>query len=263
MIRNKSIFSIVIILVFLIADNLEVKNWIAGDYYLRATIIALAPVLLAIGSLLLFHSPKNIFKSMGIDKGFWKGLGWAFLFTLPMLIGYASLGEFNAEISYKKFYWMVILAPLAEELFFRGFLFGQLFRFGGWGFIPAGLLSALIFGSMHLYQADDFGSAVGVFMMTGMGGMWFAWLYIEWGKNLWLSIFLHFFMNAYWGVFAIADNAAGGFNANVFRTITIVATIVVTIYFQKRNGTKTISSQNLWRSKAIDSRSSRDVNFAV
>jgi len=263
MISNKSIFSIIVILVFLIVDNLNIKSFLPANYYIRATLIALVPILIAMGSLLFFHSPQNLLKSMGIDKGFWKGLGWAFVFTLPMLIGYAFVGELNTEMALKNFYWMVILAPLAEELLFRGFLFGQLFRFGGWGFVLAGLLSALIFGSLHLYQAEDIGSAIGVFMMTGMGGMWFAWLYIEWDNNLWLSIFLHLFMNAYWGIFAVADNAAGGFYANVFRVMTIVATIVVTKYFQNRNGTKTISSQNLWQNKANDSRSSSKVEFAV
>lgn len=252
MIRNKSIFSIIIILVFLIADNIDLRGFIPVEYIPRNTILYLAPALMGILSLFLFHAPKNILSAMGIDKGFWKGLGLAFLFTLPMLIGYAVVGEWNGEINLRSFYYVVILAPLAEELFFRGFLFGQLFRFGGWGFIPAGLLSALIFGSMHLYQADDLGSAIGIFAMTGMGGMWFAWLYIEWGRNLWLSIFLHAFMNCYWTTFAVADNAAGGFYANVFRTATIVLTVVATIYLQKRSGKKVISKSTLWLNNKSD-----------
>ncbi|MEM6965884.1 MAG: CPBP family intramembrane glutamic endopeptidase, partial [Bacteroidota bacterium] len=185
--------------------------------------------------------------ALGVDRGFSRGLGWAFLFTLPMLVGYAFIGEWNATLTFKKIYWGVILAALAEELFFRGYLFGQLFRFGGWGFVPAGLLSALIFGSVHLYQANDLGSAIGIFAVTGMGGMWFAWLYMEWNKNLWLPIFLHFFMNGYWALFSIADNAAGGFYANVFRAMTIVATILVTAYFHKKKGNKTITKSNLWK----------------
>ena len=247
--NNKSIFSIFIIIVFLIADNINIKSILPDNYYIRATAIYLAPAIIGILSLLFFHRPNQIGKSMGIDKGFLKGLGVAFLFTLPMLIGFAYFGEWNTELTFRKFYWGVILAALAEELFYRGFLFGQLYRFGGWGFIPAGLLSALIFGSMHLYQANDWLSAFGIFAITGMGGMWFAWLYIEWGKNLWLSVFLHFFMNCYWVIFGMADNAAGGFYANVFRTITITLTIVVTIYLHKRNGRKAITKSKLWRNR--------------
>lgn len=42
---------------------------------------------------------------------------------------------------------IVLLAPLAEELFFRGFLFGGLRS--SWSFWPAALLSGLIFGLVH------------------------------------------------------------------------------------------------------------------
>lgn len=252
MIRNKSIFSLIIISVFLIANNLELKNFIGGGYYFRATLIYLGPALIGILSLFLFHQPQKILNTLGIDRGFLKGLGLAFLFTSPMLIGYAFVGEWNAELTFKKLYWGVVLAAFAEELFFRGYLFGQLFRFGGWGFIPAGLLSALIFGSVHLYQANDLGSAIGVFAVTGMGGMWFAWLYIEWNKNLWLPIFLHFFMNGYWTVFSMADNAAGGFYANVFRVMTIVATVLVTLYFNKKKGNKAITKSNLWKNESSE-----------
>lgn len=257
MIRSKSIFSIVIILVFLIADNLELKNILPGGYYFRATVIYLAPAIIGMLTLFFFHEPKNILRAMGIQKGFFKGLGVAFIFTLPMLIGYAwvsgvGVNGFATEMNFRTFYWGIILAPLAEELFYRGFLFGQLYRFGGWGFVPAGLLSALIFGSMHLYQANDFGSAVGIFAITGIGGMWFAWLYVEWGKNLWLSIFLHFFMNCYWGIFDMADNAAGGFYANLFRIITIIVSVMATHYLQKKLGKKEINKATLWKNSNSD-----------
>ncbi len=257
MIRSKSIFSIVIILVFLVADNLELRNILPGGYYFRATIIYLAPAMIGMFSLLFFHEPKNILRAMGIQKGFFKGLGVAFVFTLPMLIGYAwvsggGVNELATEMNFQKFYWGIILAPLAEELFYRGFLFGQLYRFGGWGFIPAGLLSALIFGSMHLYQANDLGSAIGIFAMTGMGGMWFAWLYIEWERNLWLSIFLHFFMNCYWGIFGMADNAAGGFYANLFRIITIMVSVMATFYLHKKLGKKEINPSTMWKNSNAD-----------
>ena len=265
MIRNKSIFSIFIIAIFLIANNIDLSGIIPNEYFPKMTILALLPAVIGMLSLFFFHQKKNILSSMGINKGFFKGLGFAFFCTLPMLIGYASVGEFNEGFTFKNLYYMVLLAPLAEELFYRGFLFGQLYRFGGWGFIPAGLLSALIFGSMHIYQANDWGSAIGVFAMTGMGGMWFAWLYIEWGRNLWVSIFLHLFMNCYWGMFGMADNAAGGFYANVFRTATIILTIVVTMELHKRQKRKAITKDKLWINKEaaeLNTNSIQDIPFA-
>ena len=265
MIRNKSIFSIYIIVIFLFAKNINLNEIIPNEYYPKMTILALLPAIVGMLSLFLFHAPKNILSSMGIQKGFFKGLGFAFFCTLPMLIGYASVGELNEEFSFRNIYYMVLLAPLAEELFYRGFLFGQLYRFGGWGFIPAGLFSALIFGGMHLYQANDLGSAIGVFAMTGMGGMWFAWLYIEWGRNLWVSIFLHLFMNCYWGMFGIAEDAAGGFYANLFRAATIILTIVATQHLHKKQKGKAITKDKLWRNnKAEDfnTNSTLDIPFA-
>ena len=264
MIRNKSIFSIFIIVIFIIAKNINLNGVLPDEYIPKVTIIALLPAIIGISSLFFFHPKKNILSSMGIDKGFFKGLGFAFFCTLPMLIGYSMVGEFQG-FSFRKIYYLVLLAPLAEELFYRGFLFGQLYRFGGWGFIPAGLLSALIFGGMHLYQANDLGNAIGVFAMTGMGGMWFAWLYIEWGKNLWVSIFLHLFMNCYWGLFAMSENAAGGFEANLFRFATIALTVFATFHLHKKQKGKEITKDKLWRNKEaekLDTNSTPIIPFA-
>jgi len=149
-------------------------------------------------------------------------------------------------MTFATFYNGILLAPFYEELLFRGYLFGQLHRFGGWGFFTAGLLNALIFGSGHLYQAHDLVSALSVFAVTGFGGLWFSWIYMEWDRNLWISIFLHFFMNFYWGVFGIADNAAGGLYANLFRMLMIIFSIVATIYIIKKRGKKALNKSNLW-----------------
>ena len=40
-----------------------------------------------------------------------------------------------------------LLAPLAEEIIFRGLLYGWLRRF--WRVIPAAVVSALVFGAVH------------------------------------------------------------------------------------------------------------------
>ena len=39
-----------------------------------------------------------------------------------------------------------------EELICRGLFFGVLFRFCRWGFLPAALLSSVIFSLGHMYQ---------------------------------------------------------------------------------------------------------------
>jgi membrane protease YdiL (CAAX protease family) len=60
-----------------------------------------------------------------------------------------GLGSSPSGLSIAAFALLVsISAPLAEEFFFRGFVFGALFQ--RTGFWPAALISALLFGAVHL-----------------------------------------------------------------------------------------------------------------
>ncbi len=77
----------------------------------------------------------------------------------------------------------VISAPIAEELFFRGLVFGGLVR---WGFWPAAAVSAALFTLSHL----DPGSVIPFFWV----GMAMAWLFWSRG-SLWDSIAFHFLFN--------------------------------------------------------------------
>ena len=78
----------------------------------------------------------------------------------------------------------VIGAPLSEELFFRGFVFSGLLR---WGFWPAAAASALLFALVHF----DPGSLLPFFSI----GLLMAWLYWRRG-SLWDAIVFHFLFNA-------------------------------------------------------------------
>lgn len=78
---------------------------------------------------------------------------------------------------------IMVGAPLSEELFFRGFVFSGLLK---WGFWPAALLSALLFTLFHL----DVGSVIPFTII----GVVLAWLYYSRG-TLWDSITFHFLFN--------------------------------------------------------------------
>lgn len=78
----------------------------------------------------------------------------------------------------------VIGAPFSEELFFRGFVFSGLLR---WGFWPAAAASALLFALVHF----DPGSLLPFFSI----GLLMAWLYWRRG-SLWDAIVFHFLFNA-------------------------------------------------------------------
>ena len=79
---------------------------------------------------------------------------------------------------------VVVAAPLGEELFYRGLIFGGLQR---WGFWPAALLSGAVFSGVHL----DLGSLIPFFII----GVTLAWLFWRRG-NLWESVAFHVLFNA-------------------------------------------------------------------
>ncbi|GMV86108.1 MAG: hypothetical protein AMXMBFR80_19630 [Dehalococcoidia bacterium] len=77
----------------------------------------------------------------------------------------------------------VVAAPIGEELFYRGLVFGGL---ASWGFVPAALLSGVLFALSHL----DPGSLIPFTVL----GMTMAWLYWRSG-SLWDAIAFHVLFN--------------------------------------------------------------------
>lgn len=188
---------------------------------------------------------KNILKELKLNQNFGKGLLWAAIMVLPMIIGSFLLGKLSTEITLIEFIKKTFCAGFFEEVFFRAFFFGQLFARLKWGFIPAVVLNAIAFASGHLYQGNSFNETFGVFIVTLMGAAWFAWLFIEWEENIWLPVCLHILMNMSWVLFDISETALGGISANIFRALTITISILVTIYFNKKNGGLKITRKNL------------------
>jgi hypothetical protein len=83
----------------------------------------------------------------------------------------------------------VILAPVVEELFFRGFIFGGFRK--AWGTVAAAVGSGLIFGLMHLGNP---GTLYIVPPIAAIGAL-FAWGYIYSGSLL-PSMIAHLLFNA-------------------------------------------------------------------
>jgi hypothetical protein len=155
-----------------------------------------------------------------------------------MFIGGLLFFKFSQNIRIENLIAGTIVAGFMEELYFRGFLFGQLFRNTNWGFIPSILFGALIFAFGHLYQSQNIGELVGIFMITFSGAVFFAWLYVEWNYNLWVPILTHSFMNLSWSLFEIDHSALGDIKANIFRGLTILIAIVFTILYKRNRNEK-------------------------
>ena len=205
----------------------------AAHYFVNYAVAGLIPAV----ALLLLHRPHEIAAAMGLSRGFGTGALFGALATLPMLVGYAWAGTFNREVSVDHLLTRVVIAGFFEELVFRGFVFGQLFRYARWGFLPTALLTAVAFGSLHLYQGHDLASALGAFAVTAAGSVFFSWIYAEWNFNLWSVIWLHTLMNLPWIVFSVsASGAVGGVWANVLRLGTIAIAITLTVVYKKQRG---------------------------
>ncbi|RNL53985.1 CPBP family intramembrane glutamic endopeptidase [Pedobacter jejuensis] len=113
-------------------------------------------------------------------------------------------------------------------------LFGMLYRYARLGFLPSVFFGSLLFGMAHLYQSTDSDEVIGIFLLTFVGSIIFAWIYSEWKFNLWTAISLHSLMNLYWLIFDVDKNALGVTYANMFRFLTIFLAIGGTIIYKKK-----------------------------
>ncbi|PWJ39313.1 CPBP family intramembrane glutamic endopeptidase [Sediminitomix flava] len=186
--------------------------------------------------LLLLHKPAQLLESVGLNKSIFEGLGVGLLSTIPLFIGFSFLFKFESETTVGIVIESAVYAAFFEELYYRAFLFGQLFKYGKLGFLPSIIIGALIFAAGHLYQSQDPMELVMIFLVTFAGALLFAWLYAEWNFNLWVPIGLHFFMNLAWLLFDGTGTAGGNLYANIFRLITILIVITLTIVYKRRNG---------------------------
>ncbi|KAA3627416.1 MAG: CPBP family intramembrane metalloprotease [Bacteroidetes bacterium] len=197
----------------------------------------------------LIDPARNIYKSLGLNHNLLRAFGYGLLFALPMLLGGLLFFDFTSEFNVQNIIAGSLIIGFVEELFFRGFLFGQIYNNSRWGFIPVIVLGAIVFASGHLYQSQDPGELIGIFGVTFMGAVLFAWLFVEWNDNLWVPIFLHAFMNLTWHIFEMDDTALGGILPNVLRALTVALAIVFTIVYKKRKGQELLVNRStlIWR----------------
>ncbi len=112
--------------------------------------------------------------------------------VLLMLFGIAPQGEYLSEFfstgeSVGLFVFVgVVLAPLVEEIFFRGFLFGGLQQKYGWK--KSAVISAAIFSIGHLQIA--------ILLPAFLLGLVFAYLYHR-SKSIFPGMILHLIVNSF------------------------------------------------------------------
>ena len=169
-------------------------------------------------------------------------LAIAFIVTMPMWLGFWVLTTEPLQWPWQELLYKALVTGIAEEHIFRGVLFGMLFRCAGWRFLPAAGLAAFLFGFGHLYQGGSFMPALGIFAITAIGSLWFSWLYVRWNFNLWVPIFVHALMNAWWMIFSVDQTALGDVTANVLRALCIGISIGLTLWWNKNFSNKELQS---------------------
>jgi membrane protease YdiL (CAAX protease family) len=137
--------------------------------------------------------------------------------TSPAWIGFLLTARPNHGFTAREFILLCWLFPLAEEVMFRAFAFGQLNGRAGWSFWPAALVPAVVFGASHLHQSDKATELAGIFAITAFGSVVFSYFFVRFGRNLWAPFALHAFLNTWWMVFTTNESALGGLADNVFR----------------------------------------------
>ncbi|MDF3026111.1 MAG: family intrarane metalloprotease [Fluviicola sp.] len=253
--RSLSVISITLLsfgIYFFLANTYfsELRSWMnervqnVGLSHIIVYFIVSVPIVLGASVINEFKRCKT---TLGLNRSILKGMLFPLICSLPMFIGFSVCFSYNRDLTLDEVLISGVAAAFFEEFIFRGFLFGQLFRYTKLGFIPSILLGAFLFAAMHLYQSNDLLTLIGIFSTTFMGAVLFSWLYVEWNYNLWIAIFLHFFMNLAWMVFAVSDNAFGGVYANVFRILTIALAIILTLlYKRKKQIPLNITRENIW-----------------
>lgn len=173
---------------------------------------------------------KKSAEKLGLLSPFKRAMVFALIASLPMLVDFALTSKINSKISILTIGVGCFLAPLAEEVLFRGFMFRQLYQYARLGFWLSALIPSVLFALGHLYQSNDFGELVGIFLITGLGSLLACWIFLRWLNNLWMVLGLHSLMNLWWEIFAIDDTALGGWIANIARLLTIALAITLTIF---------------------------------
>lgn len=133
-----------------------------------------------------------------------------------------------------KFISGVVRAPIAEELLFRGLLVGVAAAAVGWRgprFWGNAAAAAMLFAVMHVtWSVQGIAGGWGTLMMTGAGGIWYAWLLARWG-SLWVPMVLHAGMNLGWLLAGASGGAGGG---GLVENLLRVGTIAIATWWTVR-----------------------------
>ena len=173
---------------------------------------------------------RNALRELGMTAPVGRAVIFALLVTTPMVMVFAFGFHLNSNMTFLSVAVGCFIAPFAEEVIFRAYLFKQLYQRARWGFWLSALIPSVLFALGHIYQSSKPMELAGILAVTGVGSLISCWLFLRWQYNVWIVVGLHAAMNFWWEVFAVDDTALGGWLANGARIVTIACAIILTIY---------------------------------
>ena len=197
---------------------------------------AVRPLVPVVGGLLLLHGarPRRWGAALGMDRPFLPALALATALCAPALFFPVALGVSpNLATGFADQLFGAGIWPLAEEINFRGFAFGQIYSYSGLGFWPAALLTSALFGIGHMTNAAaaglDLGGQLANAGIVGASALGLAWIYFRWGRNLWLVFFLHALGNFAGSLYMSGEVAVGDRRFLTLLAVTLILALGLTV----------------------------------
>lgn len=191
--------------------------------------------------------PAGTLRELGLLRRPFRGIVFALVAALPLWTVFAATMPLASGLDPWAVVYLAGLSPLAEEVVFRAFAFGQLRRRLGWGFWWAALVPALVFGLVHLRPGQGAGEMAGIFLITAAGALLFSFVYERWGWDLWAAWGLHAVMNLAWNVFAVGESALAGWLPTVMQAVTAGIAVALTVW--RRRLPLLAPTPSAWRSR--------------
>jgi membrane protease YdiL (CAAX protease family) len=211
---------------------LPAYRWLHGHrpFYIAESNDKIAGVILCVLAIRLMYrfGLRGISRELGLSAPILPAIVFGLAVSLPMLIGLAITHRFTPGLEMLPVLFLTVFGPLVEEIEYRGFGVRQLQRGTGWPFWVTVWPSAVLTGLGHIDRGQDLKEMIGLFLLTGAGGLVFAWLVYRW-QNLWVAVALHVFMNLWWELFSVAKSVLGGWFPFVLQGSTILLAVLVTL----------------------------------
>lgn len=179
-------------------------TWLAPRMDQTWSQLLVAAVMLTVALLLekLFwgRQPLAALGAMGFVRTNWPTVLIALLISALMLLFFPIFAwQTGASVRLKPDWWWVLIGAvalngIAEETLFRAFVFGHLRREEqGKTFRQAGLISLLIFATVHLFLFVQNPFIIGVLgtLIAVTAAFPLAWLFEQAGFSIWPTVILH------------------------------------------------------------------------